>query len=96
MTPPAVAADESFCWCHHTVEHIGPRTYRVCFECGHVWTRWALWRAFQREMWKLFRSDIPADPFQPTPRWRAVWWTVRGWFRRPSDIAFCQECLHDW
>lgn len=40
--------DWSDCWSHHRSEHIGRRTFKVCFECGHVWTRLALWWAWVR------------------------------------------------
>lgn len=44
---PWLGFDESqACWSHHRNESITRRTFQVCFECGHVWTRWALWRSY--------------------------------------------------
>jgi hypothetical protein len=93
--------DWSDCWVHHRSEKITKRTYIVCFECGHVYTRFGLWRAWVRSG-KIVRNF---DKKYPPPYTAAVnrmtywdsckfWW--HRWFMRPSKIFFCQECIHDF
>ncbi len=92
-TPPA--PDFSHCWCHHVDEPIPPNVYRVCFECGHVWTASAL-----RSAW---RHAFP----MPTFGWRSdgfdlvgpIQWTryfVHRYLTPARRIYFCQECIHDF
>lgn len=67
-------------------------TYRTCFECGTVWTRRSLVRAFRREV----RAHWTNPSFGPVPlRDHALaWWSALT--ARAGRIGFCQECLHDW
>lgn len=84
------------CWSHHQNEPRTRRTFITCFECGHVYTRWSLWRAWTRTGKELARWDREhPPPFAHTPPSRLRQWAHR-WFKRPSRIFHCQECVHDF
>lgn len=75
-------SDLSLCWCHHVAEPIVSNTYIICFECGHVWTKRALrkaWRKGYREMCGGWRAALQAN-----------------YWRRAEKIFFCQVCIHDF
>ena len=75
MHPPECTDFEgtAHCWIHHTDEVIPRNVYRICFECGHVWTRFKLWRTYNRESWRLSGK----------PRWPSrVRWTSPSWAAR--------------
>lgn len=55
------------CWSCHKVEKVTPFTYRVCFECGHAWTRWGLSAAYRRITKEMGHGLL----------WR--WWRSRWW-----------------
>lgn len=77
------------CWsCHR--DQAG-RAYIVCFECGHAYrTRWHLLAAYRRGRWRSRHFGHGGVP-DITP-WVAL---LRGWWR-PSQISFCQCCIHDF
>jgi hypothetical protein len=81
------------CW-FHGEEPIPSNVYRRCFECGHVWTKRTLKRAYRKALWELSKGDplFLGDGFRSS--------RVRTWWRlatvRASTIYFCQECIHDW
>jgi hypothetical protein len=88
---------ESYCYCHNTNEVCAEKhVYIVCFECGHIWTKRTLLKAYHRQS-KL--SDTVIDPtglFGPVSRWSQVRYWFHRWTMRPSRIYFCQECIHDF
>lgn len=99
----AVAADggtipegHSYCHVHHVPERVGRRAFRVCFECGHVWTRRSLRRAVRRyylrpDPWAT-RAWLRGDEW--TESWaQAIW---RALTVRSAGISFCQVCVHDF
>lgn len=96
----------SDCWIHHRSEKRRRRTYRVCFECGHVYTRFSLWRAWVRtgrEMrhWRtwtpIVASYAPPDglpqPDAPTMDLLETTWGPDGPVVRPGRF---REWWHCW
>jgi hypothetical protein len=89
----------SHCFIHHEDEPIpAGGAYIVCFECKHVYpTDQDLVAAYQREYTRL---DIDNDPWPGSPWWDRLLtrWLERRRVRRitADQIAFCQECIHDF
>lgn len=87
------APGTSPCWVHYRSEPIGDDTYRICFECGHVWTRRSLVKAYRaisrtRRPRRLLSDKWWGDGLL---RWAWRYLTVTA-----KKIHFCQECVHDW
>lgn len=97
MTDPWEGFDpEQACWSHFRNEPRTRRTFIVCFECGHVYTRWSLWKAWVRTGRRLRRwNEKHPAPFQTRPESRFSVWR-RIWLTPPSRIYHCQECVHDF
>lgn len=70
----------SLCWGCDKIESIRPNTFIICFECGHVYTKRSLVKAWRQE-------------FSIKERLRHPIW-VYG--KRARDIYFCQVCIHDF
>lgn len=98
--PPSHIDGFSWCWCHHVYEPVPKRVFVVCYECGHVWTKRTLKRAYRRAVIKKPDYEVRSllnphyeDDFAG-PSWAMVLWRVLT--VRAEDIFFCQECIHDF
>jgi hypothetical protein len=93
------SGDEPFscCFVHFKTERLTRRTFIVCGECGHVWTKRALRRSLRRHVWQNIRHPLypPFDPF-PNRRWLELRYYVATCLKPAKDIFFCQECIHDF
>ena len=59
----------SCCFVHYKTEALTRRTFIVCFECGHVWTRWSLGAAYRRITKEMGDGLL-------SRWWRSRWWRV--------------------
>lgn len=86
----------SACYSHQRTETITPKTYRVCFECGHVWTARALRRTYTAEGRALLRDGwtVPGDTGRSW--WRRLRYRIRLATTRVRTIYFCPLCVHDF
>jgi hypothetical protein len=102
VCPAGVIAHQ---WCCGACHETAGRSYIRCYECGHPYrTRLHLLVAYRvayaRLLWRD-RRDPLLPPDVSRSEWRAKgmfprWWDLtRGWWR-PSRIAFCQCCSHDF
>lgn len=73
------------CWIHYRNEPVTRRTYIVCFECGHSWTRRKL-----RQEWRRGYLSVRLEGESRLSSWRSVL------LKRAKDIFFCPGCLHDF
>lgn len=71
----------SMCWSCYQAEPIPRNVFIICCECGHVWTKRSLQRAWRKMGRQLDR------------RW---WRHPRNHLRRAKNIFFCPECIHDF
>ena len=73
------------CIIHNVFEVMGPETYRVCFECKHVYSTPAdLEAAWTRTVREINQSA--AEHNAP----------LISEHRSADEIYFCQECIHDF
>jgi hypothetical protein len=90
-----VPEGERHCWFHHVAEH-SKSAYIMCFECGHVWTKRALRKAYRRGV--THRSQWEQRPWFRSndfaPSWARVLWKAAT--IRAKNIYFCQLCIHDF
>lgn len=75
----------SDCAIHDKAEPVTEHTYRVCFECGHVYERPAdLVKEYERIV-KQMNDDLKSQEKRLYP-----------WTKPADEIYFCQLCLHDF
>lgn len=74
----------SHCYCHDVDEPVGEDCYRVCFECGHVWTAAVLIAAYNAI---LDECNVDEDMFasEPVPH-----------ITDAEQCFACPECVHDF
>jgi len=71
------------------------RVYRVCFECGHIWTKRALLKAYHVQS-RISHDSLLDATWNHTTRWQEFKYWLHRWTMRADKIYFCQECIHDF
>lgn len=85
--PPCEMRD--MCWSHNVNEPANEETYRICFECNHVFqTEDDLVNAHNAKVEEM-RMDGPGGDFE----WEVAYIPLA---QRGSDIHCCPFCIHDF
>jgi hypothetical protein len=80
----------SHCAIHDVDELITPETFRVCFECSHVWTIEDLLKDYNEGMRRAFADTAVVTIPEVEEKLRLLP------IEDPYKVYFCPLCLHDF